>query len=863
MSSQSVPSTQSEPLLPTLPRSGEAPARSSRVRVGELLSDRYLLKRFIAAGGMGEVWEAEDSLLHETVALKLLKSDDGAPEAIARLKSEVTLARKVSHRNVCRVHEFGAHRPVGQAPLFFFTMELLQGVTLSELLRERGALPEEEVLEIVVQLAAGLDAAHRAGVIHRDFKSSNVFLEPGAQARVVITDFGVALAIQPGPRISVEGQGLLGTPAYMAPEQASGHDAGPASDLYALGVVTFELLTGRLPFDGSSLVAQLKARLTSAPLDVTLFRPDLPARWSEGLRLILARRSEDRLQSGEAFVNALRDGSFSHRPGLRVRVRAGIASVAIACLTVAGFWWVAGPERRGWADIPTDSAATPQSAQALRRAMVAYSAFQGGRDRARQVVAEDPEFAEARLQLLYLARFANSNRPVDAVELLHEVQLRRAQLTTRDRELLDAIEPALLDPPQHEETLARLERLAEKRPRDAQVWNAIALEHLAARRTEKAIVAFRAERQADPGSLAGVANEASAAYERGEQAEAQRLLARCLATNAGHAPCLMAAGNIAAADGSCRELDDLGRSLFAATPGSRGKALLSFRYSSLLRQHADQAALDGLRVLMLQQLDEVWHRAIDEADAVARHDLGAQLARALQASPADDDIAPTVDATTKARLLLEVGRDAEALELVSAALAATAAAPSPARPHLDATPRLWMLQRQHGVLSPEAHATKRDAWVSTWRKRLGARSEVQDALLWVIAWAPFEAGTAELGVEAMQTWGNRPLPRASLALASVMHGLPFLTDLGHLAMVGARLEDAEGILTQANALCTWNLIEPRVGLMLAQVQARRGLRNKACETLRAYFAEWNDLRPRSVSLERARELADGLSCPSS
>ena len=863
MSSPSVPSTQSEPLLPTLPRSGEAPARSSRVRVGDLLGDRYRLKRFIAAGGMGEVWEAEDSLLHETVALKLLKSDDGSPQAIARLKSEVTLARKVSHRNVCRVHEFGAHRPVGQPPLFFFTMELLQGVTLSELLRERGALPEAEVLEIVAQLAAGLDAAHRAGVIHRDFKSSNVFLEPGAQPRVVITDFGVALAMQPGPRISVEGQGLLGTPAYMSPEQASGHDAGPASDLYALGVVTFELLTGRLPFDGSSIGAQVRARLTSAPLDVSLFRADLPARWSEGLRLILARRPEDRLPSGEAFVNALRDGSFSHRPGLRVRIRAGIASVAIACLTVAGFWWAVGPQRRGWADIPTDSASTPQSAQALRRAMVAYSTVQGAQDRVRQIVVADPEFAEARLQLLYVDRFATSNRARDANALLHEVQVRRGQLTTRDRELLDAIEPSLLDPPQHAEALTRLERLAVKRPHDAQVWNAIALEHVLAKRPDEATDAFRAERAADPGSLSGVANEATAAYQRGNRAEAQRLIELCLATNAAHAGCLMAAGNIASADGSCVELDDLGRSLFAASPSLQPKALLYFRYSSLLRQHADRATLDGLRVTMLEQLPELWHPSIDEADTVGRHDLGAQLARALEEAPAADDIAPTIDATTKARLLLEVGRTDEALEVVSLALAATASAATPSYPHLDATPRLWMIQRQHGALSAKEHTAKRDAWLSMWRRRLGARSDVQDALLWVIAYAPFEPGTAELGVEGMGAWGSRPLPQASLALASVMHGLPFLTDLGHLAMVGAPLEDAERVLTQANALCTWSLREPRVGLMLAQVQARRGQRGRACETLRAFVEEWKDLRPRSVSLERARELSDGLSCPSS
>ena len=410
MSSAEGQTTDPELLEPTLAGSGETPARRSRVRVGQVLADRYLLKRFIAAGGMGEVWEAEDALLRETVALKLLKGDSSA-EAVARLKSEVTLARRITHRNVCRIHEFAAHRPKGEEPIFFFTMELLQGVTLSELLASRGPLPEAEVLEIVVQLAAGLDAAHRAGVIHRDFKSANVFVEPGEHPRVVITDFGIARAIEPGPRISEASGALLGTPAYMAPEQVDGRDAVPASDLYALGIVTFELLTGRLPYDGATPISQAMARLSHPPPDVSQFRADLSAHWPEALHQIFSRRPEDRLQSGEAFVNALRDASFIDRPGLRVRVRAGLTTVLIAALTMAGFWWVFGADRRQWADVPTSTASSPESARALRDVMVAHSTIQGRPDPLRNLVAADPEFVEARFQLLYLDAFASTNRP--------------------------------------------------------------------------------------------------------------------------------------------------------------------------------------------------------------------------------------------------------------------------------------------------------------------------------------------------------------------------------------------------------------------------------------------------------------------
>lgn len=824
-----------------------------------MLADRYLLKRFIAAGGMGEVWEAEDALLRETVALKLLKGDSSA-EAVARLKSEVTLARRITHRNVCRIHEFAAHRPKGEEPIFFFTMELLQGVTLSELLASRGPLPEAEVLEIVVQLAAGLDAAHRAGVIHRDFKSANVFVEPGDHPRVVITDFGIARAIEPGPRISEAPGALLGTPAYMAPEQVDGRDAVPASDLYALGIVTFELLTGRLPYDGATPLSQAMARLSRPPPDVSQFRGDLSVHWPEALHQIFSRRPEDRLQSGEAFVNALRDASFIDRPGLRVRVRAGLTTVLIATLTMAGFWWVFGADRRQWADVPTSTASSPESARALRDVMVAHSTIQGRPDALRNLVAADPEFVEARFQLLYLDAFASTNRPPDTNELLQQVLSRRARLTRRDQELLEAIEPSLLDPPRHDEALARLVELAERRPRDAQIWNAIGVEHTTAKRTHDAVLAFKAEREIDPGSLSGVANEAIDAYEQGNPAEAHRLIAQCLAKNPAHVACLTKAGDLASAEGDCGRLDELGRGLMTASPAFKPKALLYFRYSALLHGDADPAALEALRALMRQQLQPIWHDSIEEAAAIARHDLGAQLVALEADEPSVDDIAPTVDAAARARLLLELGRNDEALVAARQALAMTTTAPAPAHLHLDATPRLWMLQRQHGVLSKAEHVARREAWVASWRKRLGASAITQEALLWVIGWAPFDQGTAELGVEALEAWGRRPLPRDALALASVTHGLPFLVDLGQLLMSGASLVDAEQVLTQADAQCAWSLLGPRSGLLLAQVQARRGNGAAACETLKRHRQTWRDARPRSVSLERANELAAELGC---
>ncbi|HVV85405.1 MAG TPA: serine/threonine-protein kinase, partial [Kofleriaceae bacterium] len=242
-------------MLAEAPTASATPAEvelgGPQLAAGTRLRGRYRIVRFIARGGMGEVYEAEDTALHTRVALKTVRShiaDD--PHALTRFRREIQVARTVTHPNVCRVFDLDHHDPPGGPTLAFYTMEFLAGETLAARLR-RGSPAPAEARRILDDLLAGIAAAHAAGVIHRDLKPANVMLlDKGGRA--VITDFGLALPVgtmigTPAAGASADGTTVAGTPAYMAPELVAGAAPSVATDLYALGVCMFELQHGRLP----------------------------------------------------------------------------------------------------------------------------------------------------------------------------------------------------------------------------------------------------------------------------------------------------------------------------------------------------------------------------------------------------------------------------------------------------------------------------------------------------------------------------------------------------------------------------------------------------------------------------------------
>jgi hypothetical protein len=245
-----------------------------------LLAGRFLVRRFVASGGFGEVYEAEDRERAEAIALKIFRREFASSEHVAWLRREVELARRVRHPNVCRVFDL-----VIDGGLVFLTMEFLPGETLGAYLKREGALTERRALPLVRQIVAGLAAAHEQGVVHRDLKPGNVMIvpRPDGPPRAVITDFGTARVSADHSRntTAIESAAAFGTPAYMAPEQVAGEPAGKSADIYSLGVVLHEMLTGELPFSDESPLAMAVRKTRERPASPRRYAPALRPHWEQ------------------------------------------------------------------------------------------------------------------------------------------------------------------------------------------------------------------------------------------------------------------------------------------------------------------------------------------------------------------------------------------------------------------------------------------------------------------------------------------------------------------------------------------------------------------------------------------------------
>jgi serine/threonine protein kinase len=280
------------------PGSAEA---GERLGSGHVLAGRYRVVRYVAGGGMGEVYEADDALLGERVALKLLRIEvSRKPGAHERFGDEIRLARRVTHPNVCRVFDVGV-----DGERVFFTMAMHAGETLAARLRRDAPLAEAAARPLVRQLMAGIIAAHAADVVHADLKPSNILLTGPDGGHVVITDFGLAVPCCTELGCGCRMPHLLGTPAYMAPEQIEGGMALMRTDIYSLGVILFEMMTGVLPFTGATPLAIARARLEREPPIPSTLRTDLDPRWCTAIRACLARDPKARPGTIEAVASAL------------------------------------------------------------------------------------------------------------------------------------------------------------------------------------------------------------------------------------------------------------------------------------------------------------------------------------------------------------------------------------------------------------------------------------------------------------------------------------------------------------------------------------------------------------------------------
>jgi eukaryotic-like serine/threonine-protein kinase len=260
---------------------------------GLTFGGRYQLSSRVAIGGMGEVWQATDLVIGRTVAIKILKDEYlGDPGFLERFRAEARHAALVNHEGIANVFDYGEEE--GSA---YLVMELVPGEALSAIIERERVLSTDRVLDIVAQTANALQAAHAAGLVHRDIKPGNLLITP--DGRVKITDFGIARIADQVP-LTATGQ-VMGTVQYLSPEQASGHSASPSTDIYSLGIVAYEALAGRRPFTGESQVAIAMAQINETP-------PELPATVAEPVRNLvyasIAKKPSDRPATAQHLARA-------------------------------------------------------------------------------------------------------------------------------------------------------------------------------------------------------------------------------------------------------------------------------------------------------------------------------------------------------------------------------------------------------------------------------------------------------------------------------------------------------------------------------------------------------------------------------
>ncbi len=295
---------------------------------GTLLNKRYQLLEELGSGGMAEVFRARDLMLDRYVAIKILRKDfSGNPDFQNHFRQEARAAANLSHPNIVTVHDFGFAED-----MLFIVMEYIPGKDLKNLLRQRGRFSIEDGIPLIIQACAGIGYAHRAGLVHCDIKPHNMLVSP--DGRLKVTDFGIARAlatITPGERTDV----VWGSPLYFSPEQAQGEAPSPASDVYSLGVVLYELLSGTPPFTATTPDELARLHVSARPIPIREYIPDIPAALEEIVMKVLSKEPAARYRTADQLGRVLQRfgtqrevSTPAHPPEVSTRLQTRVQSAA-------------------------------------------------------------------------------------------------------------------------------------------------------------------------------------------------------------------------------------------------------------------------------------------------------------------------------------------------------------------------------------------------------------------------------------------------------------------------------------------------------------------------------------------------------
>jgi serine/threonine-protein kinase len=838
----------------------------------------------LGQGGMGIVYRAKDERLERVVALKVLPAEFEADETKRqRFLREARVAAAVTHPNLTTVHE------VGEADgRIFIAMELVEGRTLRALLSE-GPLTVAKALDVMMQVATGVARAHAAGIVHRDLKPENILV--GSDGHVKVLDFG--LAKRPDDALLVTGTGegmLMGTPAYMPPEQARGQAVTAAADVFSLGVVLHEMLTSRRPFTGQSLPQLIRAVENDTPAVPSSINPLVPAGLDAIVTRCLAKDPAQRYADAGGLLQDLRKldarapvpalGGYAWRRNLGLL--AAVVTLGIAAGAVA---WSARPRSTAPAaaasiaasadasasvpaitEWPAPRTSSPEAATLYAEAMQSLrdASSDVARSDLERAVALDPHFAAAQLRLALYGVSASSR----AEHLAAAVQA-RASLDARDQRLLTFAEALAADPTRRDLDAPRV--LVQALPDDPEALVLAAAEQIFAVPSRETDALLDRAIRLDPRFAGAESARALMAIAYGNPDDALAAAGRCLAISAHAASCLHTQAIVHTEVGDCKELEHDARQILAVDPD--GYLGFSFLWTAL--------AANGAAVEALAQVASKQESAVPDADRSRRLALqnAARLAtlvgdftsadgslRSLQAAEGGFTQESQHTAEWQLIYLYEEEGDEGRAGAVGDGFLRKAPAWGRAWPTLGRVAALAAAHRGGLISDAQAHAMQqawRDEWVAAVRPRW--EPEWSDYQLWQAfypwvrtpseareAIAPLDA-SAPLSRRRTDPWGMGNLGRAYALAGDAAHAIPLL----------------KTAVLRCGEVPEWNRIVPidwimdkmhnrfLLGQMLEQTSDRGG----ACEQYAAILAGWGSAKPRSITAEGARSRMRALHCP--
>jgi Tfp pilus assembly protein PilF len=834
--------------------------------LGSIVDGRFFLETIAGSGGMGRVYAAIDLRTRTRIALKRVDIDE------VRFAREARVLAQLAHPAIVR------HVADGQCEdgSRYLAMEWLHGEDLAHRLK-RGPLSVEETIALGTRVADALAAAHAAGIIHRDIKPSNLFLVGGSVAEVKVVDFGLA-RVTVAEAMRTRTGTFLGTPGYMAPEQARGEAIGPAADVFALGAVLYECLTGERAFKGSHLVAVLSNLLTGATPRPRARAAHVPRALDALIVRMLSRHASHRPANGSEAVRelALLDSWRAlARPMRPLWLAAGVVAttVAIAALGVARSRTQAvSTTTTTSAVVPTIHAITdhvapegiaPEAAReyALGLQAVRDAALNRAKDHLKRAVERAPKLAAAHLRL---ALWTDS--VMDPAQSRAHFQAARGSLgtlETRERELVSAIEPAfLLEPPDMEEVKRRLRELASRYPEDAE------LGLLAAGvRWAEAASDYDRVLAIDPKFAYAWYSRAHVQWKRGDAAGARESLDTCLAAAPSATLCVLLRTRIDAREGRCEDMERDARAILAIENGSDyGYAHLA---NALAARGADRGAVaEALQARVRATTDEKTRPKLELYDqaqlAIAFGDFAEAEAkgRALRDLVKGETFYQehVLWATLLVDVLEERGDDLAAGRVAEDFLRRGAGWRSVAsRTPDDPKPMLLVAAARAGLRSRAEVAQARGAWLAEWGKRLGPNASEE---LWVEGWARPARKPKEIqaAVAAMpESASKRALPPGTQGWISPFgfsnayagrvqlasgHAREAMATLGGVARSCSVLNDAIG--------------QTRSKYWLGLAAEKLGERDAACASYAGVLARWGHTR--SITADAARARLHSLRC---